>query len=92
MGILTQCLSLLEGESFRTYFTVSLYIVPVLVVLSLVLRRGTNVHELSNLPLAGATGPGCFGRYNAKGRFVTNGMEMLGEGYRKARQHLSIYS
>lgn len=91
MGIRAQGLSLLGEESFRTSLTDSLYIAPVPVMLSLVLRRGANFYELASLPLA-ATSPRRLGLLIARGRFVTNSMEMLKEDTTRLVGNFSIYS
>ena len=83
MGILVDVLSLFEGESFRAYLTVPLYLAPVLAVLLLVFRREKNVHELANLPLAGITATGYVGLLEARQKFVKNSKEMLKEAYYK---------
>lgn len=87
MGILVEAISLFEEESFRTYLTASLCIVPVLAVLSLVFCREPNVHELTNIPLGGVTTSGYVGLLDARQRFVKNGKEMMKEAYYKARRH-----
>lgn len=65
--------------------------VPALAVLALVLRREANVHELANLPLAGATMPGYIGLLDARRQFATNCRQMTKEAYYKARWHLSTF-
>ena len=83
-------LSLSGEESFRAYFAVSFYFVPVLALVALVFRHAS-VHERTKIPLAGVTMPGQIGLIDARQRFAANGLQMMKEAYFKARRDFSIH-
>ena len=83
-------LSLFREESFRAYFAVSFYFVPVLALVALAFRYAS-VNERTKIPLAGVTMPGPIGLIDARRKFAANGHQMMKEAYFKARRDFSIH-